>query len=85
MIRAEWEQIAKALGDLRERIDAEWPPKSGYRTIDPDVHDRRLIRAAKLHVMEEVTYAMCAVLKKRSSRFDGPRFLRMAGLKIKAK
>jgi hypothetical protein len=64
-------------------VHESWPPKGGYMASSPDVHDRKLIRGAKLQAIDETARAVCHVLKARSSRFDGARFLRMVGVERK--
>jgi hypothetical protein len=85
MTRSEWEAIARALGAEREKVASSFPPKGGAFTNAADWHERKLIYGAQLAAVDAVTRVMCAVLKSRSSRFDTDRFLRMAGLQIKAK
>lgn len=84
MNRVEWTQIAQSISQERAKFAKSWPPKDGYMADARDVHDRKLMYYATLDGFDRATRALCHALRSRSSRFDGERFLRIAGLPDKA-
>lgn len=77
MRRRGWTEIAEAMGRYRREVVESWPPFGGYRTDAADVHDRKLIRGAKLAAIDEAARRVCRALKRSSSRFDGKIFMRI--------
>jgi len=75
--RSEWIAIAEVLAAQRAAVAASWPPRSGYRTTAPDVHDRKLIYLAQLEAFDKVATVMAATLDRLCSKFDRHNFMRI--------
>lgn len=80
MNKKEWCDLARSYGQLRAQADAKWPPKGGYFANAPDIHDRKLIRAAELDMLDRAARLLAHELRRRRTRrFDEQRFLELVG------
>lgn len=80
MTRQEWTVMAKALAEVRKKVSEAWPPKGGYTMFAADVHDRKLIRGAKLQGIDDAARCIATRLKARSVRFNERVFLEIVGV-----
>lgn len=81
MHKQEWIELAEVFVEVKAESRARYAPTDDGLTVSPQcTHDRMLMRHTELDMIDRLARQFAKALKRRASRFDQQRFLRLAGV-----